>query len=114
MMITDKAVTAGREVVKAKWVHGGKYVMSAFGDSLALFDIRKPAIILSQSFQYYESPARNNNEEINDFDVTYHLAGKAVESEAWEEGNTFVATCDDSGLAHVYSLDKTNQDLTLC
>lgn len=74
--------------------------MSAFGESMALFDIRKPSIILSQCLQHYDNPSKNG-EEINDFSITTH------------EGKTFVATCDDAGLAHVFSLDPATLELTL-
>jgi hypothetical protein len=47
MMISDKVTMDGRDLIKAKWVCGGSYVISAFGESMALFDVRKPAIILS-------------------------------------------------------------------
>lgn len=51
MLIQDQQTTEGREIVKAKFFDQGNYVMTAFGDSLATFDVRKPAIILTQSFQ---------------------------------------------------------------
>jgi hypothetical protein len=44
--------------------------MTAFGNSLATFDLRKPAIILNNPLMYL--PQLNKSEEdLNDFDFTY-------------------------------------------
>jgi WD40 repeat protein len=72
MLIQDKATSEGggsREIVKARFLPGSNFVLTAFGDSLATFDVRKPAIILSQAHLIHQSPAKNS-EDINDIDVS--------------------------------------------
>lgn len=73
--------------------------MTAYGDSLAVFDVRKPSIILNEAC--YASPNGKNEEEINDFDVTKTVTGQ-----------TLLSTCDDSGLAHVFAIEP-DHSLTL-
>jgi len=69
--------------------------MTAYGDSLSIFDLRKPAIILSSALKSYSNPSKTS-EDLNDFDLTQTPTGQ-----------TLLATCDDSGLSHVYSLDPS-------
>jgi len=65
-------------------------VVTASGEQIALYDCRKPSIILSHALgRHSPSPG----EELNDLDVT--LTG----------GRTLISTCDDSGLGHVFSLE---------
>lgn len=92
MFIQDKATTEGLEIVKAKFLHNANFVATGYGDSLSLFDLRKPAIIVSSASHNYPNLAKNE-EEINDFDITLTPTGQ-----------TMIATCDDSGQAHVFGV----------
>ena len=49
MFIQDKDTTQGKEITKAKFLDNGNYVMTAYGASLATFDVRKPSILLTKS-----------------------------------------------------------------
>jgi hypothetical protein len=49
MLIQDKQTTGGAELVKARFMHNANYVVTAHSDSISVFDLRKPAIIVSQS-----------------------------------------------------------------
>ena len=70
--------------------------MTIFGNSLALFDLRKPSIILSQTVKHYENKSKTG-EDLNDLDICVTPSGQ-----------TLVATCEDSGISHVYSVEADN------
>jgi WD40 repeat protein len=74
MLIQDHNTTQGAEIVKAKFFDHGNYVMTAFGNSLATFDLRKPAIILSTPLMYLPN-LNKSDEDLNDFDFTYSQTG---------------------------------------
>ena len=65
MLLQDKKEITS-EVIKAKFVDSS-YVVCAFGPKLALFDIRKPSIMVTQS-KILQSEAK---EELNDFDLCF-------------------------------------------
>ena len=67
--------------------------MTAFGDFLATFDVRKPAIIISKSLILHEKPHKLE-EDFNDFDFCHTSTGHLI-----------LAACDDSGLTHVYQVN---------
>lgn len=83
-------------MVKAKF-HGG-YVVAAFCNSISIFDIRKPSIIVNQALT--EIPNRLPDMELNDFDITPTPSGLPL-----------LAALDDSGSTHLYSIDPA-QSLT--
>ena len=74
MLIQDQQTTEGREIIKAKFFDSGNYIMTAFGDSLATFDVRKPAIILTKSFLTHSQPHKSE-EDFNDFDFCHTSTG---------------------------------------
>ena len=74
MAMQDKTATQGREVVKAKFLNTPNYSLTIFGDSLALFDLRKPAIILSEASKSFENPSKTG-EDLNDLDVCFTATG---------------------------------------
>ena len=84
MLIQDHNTTQGAEIVKAKFFDHGNYVMTAFGNSLATFDMRKPAIILSEPFKLLPQPHNKSEEDLNDFDFAYTSTGQSL-----------LTTCDD-------------------
>jgi WD40 repeat protein len=74
MVMQDKATTKGRELVKAKFLNNPNYALTIFGDSLALFDMRKPAIILNEASKTFENPSKTG-EDLNDLDVCVTATG---------------------------------------
>ncbi len=65
--------------------------MTVFGDTIALYDCRKPLVIARDASI---KEVLGTGEELNDLDVT--TVGD----------RTQITTCDDSGLAYVYSLES--------
>ena len=55
--------------MKAKFLDNANYVVTAFGESMAIFDVRKPSIIVNEALKQHSC---NAGEEINDIDVTVH------------------------------------------
>jgi WD40 repeat protein len=74
MIMQDKGTTQGREIVKAKFLNTPNYAVTIFGDSLALFDLRKPAIIVSEASKTFENPSKSG-EDLNDLDVCLTATG---------------------------------------
>ncbi len=58
MFIQDKVTTQGKEITKAKFLDNGNYVMTAFGASLATFDVRKPAILITKADHHFDNPSQ--------------------------------------------------------
>lgn len=54
----------GQEVVKAKYMYGAKGVLTAAGNSINLFDMRKPSLVLKSM-----ASVDKNLEEVNDIDL---------------------------------------------
>ena len=88
MKIMDSsALTEG--ITKAKFL-SNNYLICASGPTLATFDLRSPAIILSSLLT-----STSASEDLNDLDLTQD-----------QDGRVLVTTCDDSGEAQVYHLKE--------
>lgn len=64
MMLQDK-LTLGTEIVKAKFIESS-YVIACAGNTIGIFDIRKPNILVSK----VSLSNTSNSDEINDMDFT--------------------------------------------
>eukprot|EP00347_Sterkiella_histriomuscorum_P008436 403345101 len=97
MMISD-SVNIDDEIVKAKFI-GDHSVICAWSNQVAIFDVRKPSILMRESKLIQQGA----NDEINDIDFN-----------VIEENKIQLATCDDTGQAYLYELNiNEDQQYTL-
>lgn len=64
MLLQDK-LNMNSEIVKAKFIDSS-YLISASLNTVSIFDVRKPSIIVNSCFLSKET----NSEEINDLDIS--------------------------------------------
>ena len=96
MLIQDRQK---REIVKARAI-GSHMILSATCNSIQLYDIRKPCIILKETiFEHTPFPEDDEN-ELNDIDLV-----------ELENGRVKVVACFDSGVLTVSEIDTNTLEI---